>query len=172
MARKKAETTTEKKPKEKKILTPADYGPFDILKLMFTDPVKFEEIPLKTLEKSYYIINQDQKNSMVKEIFGISGPFDEAITLEAIEARVASEEGLPAEGEEGETGGSEGTDSDDLLTVTIEAEEMLAYINDYADMENSDVVAAYEQLRSAISSGDIASMRSAMSAVKSLLPGA
>ena len=122
--------------------------------------------------KSYYIINQDQKNSMVKEIFGISGPFDEAITLEAIEARVASEEGLPAEGEEGETGGSEGTDSDDLLTVTIEAEEMLAYINDYADMENADVVAAYEQLRSAISSGDIASMRSAMSAVKSLLPGA
>ena len=122
--------------------------------------------------KSYYIINQDQKNSMVKEIFGISGPFDEAITLEAIEARVASEEGLPAEGEEGETSGSEGTDSDDLLTVTIEAEEMLAYINDYADMENSDVVAAYEQLRSAISSGDIAAMRSAMSAVKSLLPGA
>ena len=57
MARKKAETTTEKKLKEKKILTPADYGPFDILKLMFTDPVKFEEIPLKTLEKSYYIIN-------------------------------------------------------------------------------------------------------------------
>ena len=55
MARKKAETTTEKKPKEKKILTPADYGPFDILKLMFTDPVKFEEIPLKTLEKSYFI---------------------------------------------------------------------------------------------------------------------
>ena len=49
---------------------------------------------------------------------------------------------------------------------------MLAYINDYADMENADVVAAYEQLRSAISSGDIASMRSAMSAVKSLLPGA
>lgn len=122
--------------------------------------------------KSYYIINQEKKNSMVKEIFGVSGPFDEGITLEAIEARVAQEEGLTTEGAEGEEGGSTGAANDDLLTLTIEAEEMLSYMNDYADLENPDVVAAYDTLRSAIASGDAAAMRSAMSAVRSLLPGA
>ena len=49
---------------------------------------------------------------------------------------------------------------------------MLSYMNDYADLENPDVVAAYDTLRSAIASGDAAAMRSAMSAVRSLLPGA
>ena len=121
---------------------------------------------------SYYISNQEKKNAMVKEIFGVTGPFDEAITLEAIEARVALEEGLTTEGAEGEEGGSTGAANDDLLTLTIEAEEMLSYMNDYADLENPDVVAAYDTLRSAIASGDAAAMRSAMSAVRSLLPGA
>ena len=122
--------------------------------------------------RSYYIINQEKKNAMVKEVFGVSGPFDEGITLEAIEARVAATEGLPVEGEEGDEGAADGETGDDLLALTIEAEEMLAYINDYADLENPEVSAAYDRLRSAISSGDADAMRSAMSAVRSLLPGA
>ncbi len=118
--------------------------------------------------KSYYIINQDKKNKMVKEIFGVSGPFDEDITLEAIEARVAADEGLPAEGDETQTG--EGDDS--AMDTAIEAEELLSYVNDYGDLENPDVAAAYETLRSAIASGDVNAMRSAMSTVRNLLPGA
>ena len=92
--------------------------------------------------KSYYIINQDKKNKMVKEIFGVSGPFDEDITLEAIEARVAADEGLPVEGDEPQTG--EGDDS--AMDTAIEAEELLSYVNDYGDLENPDVAAAYETL--------------------------
>ena len=118
--------------------------------------------------KSYYIINQDKKNKMVKEIFGVSGPFDEDITLEAIEARVAADEGLPVEGDEPQTG--EGDDS--AMDTAIEAEELLSYVNDYGDLENPDVAAAYETLRSAIASGDVNAMRSAMSTVRNLLPGA
>lgn len=118
--------------------------------------------------KSYYIINQDKKNKMVKEIFGVSGPFDEDITLEAIEARVAADEGLPAEGDETQTGERD----DSAMDTAIEAEELLSYVNDYGDLENPDVAAAYETLRSAIASGDVNAMRSAMSTVRNLLPGA
>lgn len=118
--------------------------------------------------KSYYIINQDKKNKMVKEIFGVSGPFDEDITLEAIEARVAADEGLPAESDETQTGERD----DSAMDTAIEAEELLSYVNDYGDLENPDVAAAYETLRSAIASGDVNAMRSAMSTVRNLLPGA
>lgn len=70
---KKKETT-----KEKKILTPAEYGPFDILKVMFTDTETFNTIPLKTLEKSYFIINdrlsmQYPMQSQVFNHFKING---------------------------------------------------------------------------------------------------
>ncbi len=60
---------------------------------------------------SYYIINQNKKNEMVKEIFGIEGPFDQDITLEAIEARVLGDQ----------TGDGTG-DEADITEVTMQAE--------------------------------------------------
>lgn len=117
--------------------------------------------------KSYYIINQDSKNKMVKEIFGKTGPFDDALTLEAIQARVAEEEGIQDE-DEGEVEISEA----DLLALTIDAEEMVSYMEDYADMTNADVAAAYSNLKSAIVSQKASALNSAMSKVRSLLPDA
>lgn len=37
--------------------------------------------------RSYYIINQDEKNQLVMELFNVEGPFDEGITRAAIEER-------------------------------------------------------------------------------------
>ncbi len=110
---------------------------------------------------SYYIINQNKKNKMVKEIFGIEGPFDQDITLEAIEARVLGDQ----------TGDGTG-DEADITEVTMQAEEMISYMEDYADLEDSTVSAAYNNLKSAVSSGSTSKMQEAMSAVRALLPDA
>lgn len=110
---------------------------------------------------SYYIINQNKKNEMVKEIFGIEGPFDQDITLEAIEARVLGDQ----------TGDGTG-DEADSTEVTMQAEEMISYMEDYADLEDSTVSAAYNNLKSAVSSGSTSKMQEAMSAVRALLPDA
>ena len=110
---------------------------------------------------SYYIINQNKKNEMVKEIFGIEGPFDQDITLEAIEARVLGDQ----------TGDGTG-DEADTTEVTMQAEEMISYMEDYADLEDSTVSAAYNNLKSAVSSGSTSKMQEAMSAVRALLPDA
>ena len=110
---------------------------------------------------SYYIINQNKKNKMVKEIFGIEGPFDQDITLEAIEARVLGDQ----------TGDGTG-DEADTTEVTMQAEEMISYMEDYADLEDSTVSAAYNNLKSAVSSGSTSKMQEAMSAVRALLPDA
>lgn len=119
--------------------------------------------------KSYYIIYQDNKNQMVKEIFGVNGPYDEGITVEAIEQRVALEEGT-MEGDEEQTGADNA--ASDPTSVTIEAEEMLAYVLDYADMDNADISAAYDALHSAVASGDTDAMTAAMKKIRALLPGA
>ena len=110
---------------------------------------------------SYYIVNQNKKNEMVKEIFGIEGPFDQDITLEAIEARVLGDQ----------TGDGTG-DEADTTEVTMQAEEMISYMEDYADLEDSAVSAAYNNLKSAVSSGSASKMQEAMSAVRALLPDA
>ena len=118
--------------------------------------------------RSYYIVNQDKMSDLIKSIFGKKAPFDEAITLEAIEARVAETEGIGTESGEG----AESSASDDPMTVQIEAEEMLSFIDDYGDTTLSEVIAVRDRLSSAISSGSVEEMKSAMSAVRKVLPGA
>lgn len=115
--------------------------------------------------KSYYIVYQNEKNEMVEEIFGIEGPFDDAITLEAIEARVAEQEGtLTGEGDEELT-------PEELTALTLEAQDLLSFMEENADFSNSEVSSVYSQLQSAISSQNASAMRSAMSKAESLLPG-
>ena len=53
-------------------------------------------------DRSYFLIYQNEKNEMIKEIFGVDGPFDETMTIEAIEEAYAQshpEEFLPEEGD-------------------------------------------------------------------------
>ena len=54
----------------------------------------------------------------------------------------------------------------------MQAEEMISYMEDYADLEDSTVSAAYNNLKSAVSSGSTSKMQEAMSAVRALLPDA
>ncbi|MDR2515218.1 MAG: LCP family protein [Christensenellaceae bacterium] len=55
---------------------------------------------------SYYIIYQEQKNKMVKEIFGIEGPFDSSMTLAAIESAYLASH--PEQDPEASSPGAEG----------------------------------------------------------------
>ena len=113
---------------------------------------------------SYYIVYQNEKNEMVQEIFGVEGPFDEAITLEAIEARVAEQEGtLP--------GGDEEATPEEITALQLQAQDMLTFMEERADMSSSEVSAAYSALQSAISSGSASALRSAIATAQSLLPG-
>jgi len=118
--------------------------------------------------KSYYIVDQEKMSDLMKSIFGKEAPYDEAITVEAIEARVAEENGILT-GEDGETTTSV---SDDPVTVQIEAEEMLSFIDDYADTSLEEVIAVRDGLEAAILSGDMEQMKTAMAAVRKVLPGA
>lgn len=117
--------------------------------------------------RSYYIVNQEKMSDLIKSIFGKKAPFDEAITLEAVEARVNGTEGT-------ETGGEEGGEAMpvDPMDVQIEAEEMLTFIDDYGDTTLDEVITVRDRLESAVASGDTAAMQSAMSAVRKVLPGA
>ena len=100
---------------------------------------------------------------MVQEIFGVEGPFDEAITLEAIEARVAEQEGtLP---------GDEEATPEEITALQLQAQDMLTFMEERADMSSSEVSAAYSALQSAISSGSASALRSAIATAQSLLPG-
>ncbi len=123
---------------------------------------------------SYYIINQQKKNKLVQEVFGIDGPFDEAITLEAIQARVAEQEGtVPGEGEDAPEGGADDeADQEKLLTLTMEAGDMLDYMDAYADLSDAEVAVAYARLKDAMANQNASEMRSAMSKVRALLPDA
>ena len=113
---------------------------------------------------SYYIVYQNEKNEMVQEIFGVEGPFDEAITLEAIEARVAEQEGtLP--------GADEEATPEEITALQLQAQDMLTFMEERADMSSSEVSAAYSALQSAISSGSASALRSAIATAQSLLPG-
>lgn len=121
-------------------------------------------------ERSYYIINQEKKNKMVKNVFGKEGPFDPDITLEAIEARVALESGLLT----GETTPDTpaGAEPMDPANLDVLAQELLIFMQDNADMENPAVLSAYEELCNAILSNDYNRLAAAIASVQKLLPGA
>ena len=118
-------------------------------------------------DRSYYIIDQDKKNKMVKDIFGKEGPYDPDITVEAIEARIALENGWVTD-----EGGQSETLSSDPVELAVMAEELLAFMLENADMENETVQRAYEDLQNAIWSGEAERMTEAIRSVQKLLPGA
>lgn len=118
-------------------------------------------------DRSYYIIDQDKKNKMVKDIFGKEGPYDPDITVEAIEARIALENGWVTD-----EGGQSKTLSSDPVELAVMAEELLAFMLENADMENETVQRAYEDLQNAIWSGEAERMTEAIRSVQKLLPGA
>ena len=111
---------------------------------------------------SYFIVYQDEKNEMVEEIFGVEGPFDEDITLEAIEARVAAEEGWLSGG---------AVTGEDLTALQLQAQDMLAFMDASADLSVPEVASAYSALQSALQSGDAAALQSAIAGAQALLPG-
>ena len=103
---------------------------------------------------------------MVKEIFGKEGPVDPDITVEAIEARIALENGWATEG-----GEQNAPTTADPIELSVMAEEWMVFIQENADMETESVQRVYENLQNAIWSGEADRMIEAILAAQRLLPG-
>lgn len=141
----------------------------------FAKDVPMEDIERHTVpgngqyvgDRSYYIIDQEKKNKMVKEIFGKEGPVDPDITVEAIEARIALENGWATEGSE-----QNAPTTADPIELSVMAEEWMVFIQENADMETESVQRVYEDLQNAIWSGEADRMIEAILAAQRLLPSA
>lgn len=126
-------------------------------------------------DRSYYLIYQNEKNEMIKEIFGVDGPFDETMTIEAIEEAYAQsypEEFLPEEGD-GVTGDGQ-TDSSTTGDSSLKDEvyRLLNFVRAYGDLENDDVQDLLSTLDWALASDDPAVWQQAIDAAKALFPDA
>lgn len=112
---------------------------------------------------------------MIKEIFGVDGPFDETMTIEAIEEAYAQshpEEFLPEEGD-GVTGDGQ-TDSSTTGDSSLKDEvyRLLNFVRAYGDLENDDVQDLLSTLDWALASDDPAVWQQAIDAAKALFPDA
>ena len=60
---------------------------------------------------------------------------------------------------------------EEITALQLQAQDMLTFMEERADMSSSEVSAAYSALQSAISSGSASALRSAIATAQSLLPG-
>ncbi len=120
-------------------------------------------------DRSYYLIYQNEKNDLIREIFGVEGPFDETMTVEAIEQAYLEshpEEMLPDEGAETlpEEGGSS--------VSREELEEAYDYVQAYGDLSSQTVMDLLDTLDWALSTDDEQVWRQALSQARAIFPDA
>lgn len=120
-------------------------------------------------DRSYYLINQESKNKLVKEIFGVDGPFDETMTAEAIIANYEATVGdlLPDEIPEEE---------DDWMDTSVaytyaDVTNALAYVRANATEDDPNASSVISLLQWASDSDDPALWLEAMRSARAAYPG-